>query len=198
MKGYQLAYKLKKKDPELYNLAKRIKEERGLTWDEAIPLAEEEYRRLKEEEEERETCSKAFRLFEEGKGPADAVMEGLCTPEKARELYKSYVKLKNLPDTTLLEALGRAEGIVSELNALKDEIGKLREETDKLSRRVEEMRRLLEEAEEIRPVLEELSKNLPYLKAIALRLPFIIRYNVERMPAEELRDALNRMLFGSR
>jgi len=194
LRGYQLAYKLKKENLELYNLAKRIKEERGLTWDEAIPLAEEEYRRLKEEEEERETCSKAFRLFEEGKGPADAVMEGLCTPEKARELYKSYVKLKNLPDTTLLEALGRAEGIVSELNALKDEIGKLRGETDKLSRRVEEMRRLLEEAEEIRPVLEELSNNLPYLKAIVQNLPFIIARNIQAMSPEQLRKLMLNLL----
>jgi len=194
LKGYQLAYKLKKRDPELYRLARKLKEERGLTWREAIPLAEEEYRRLKEEMRERELCKKAFRIFEEGKGPADAVMEGLCTPEKARELYENYIELKNLPDTTLLEALGKAEDIVNKLNKLKNEIGELKEETDKLNRRVEEMRRLLEEAEEIRPVLEELSKNLPYLKAIVQNLPFIITRNIQAMSPEQLRKLMLNLL----
>jgi hypothetical protein len=39
LKGPQLAYYLKKRDPELYEKAKTIKETYGLTWDTAIKIA---------------------------------------------------------------------------------------------------------------------------------------------------------------
>lgn len=42
MKGYQIAYILKRKDPKLYEEARKIKEAYGLKWEEAIKIAKGE------------------------------------------------------------------------------------------------------------------------------------------------------------
>jgi hypothetical protein len=42
LKGYQIAYILKRKDPKLYDKARTIKEAYGLKWEEAIKIAKGE------------------------------------------------------------------------------------------------------------------------------------------------------------
>ena len=108
-------------------------------------------------------ASEAFKLFEEGKGPTDVVIQldsrGV-TPSKASKLYKIWCQEREMvPPHSLSDVLKRIEAVEEKFNKLQEDCERRLSELDERIRRVAELEKNIRVADDnVKEKLEALEQ----------------------------------------